>query len=473
MESRLASEGFGVGAVVAPAGCGKTQIICTWLSEHTGEKPILILTHTHAGVAALRTRLRRAGISSSSFVLSTIDGWALRTVAMFPKTCSVEKATLSIQKPSRDYPNLRSAAAELVQNKFFQELLCSSFSAIIVDEYQDCTKKQHFFISCMSNVLPTAILGDPMQAVFGFGPDQLPSWEKEVLETFPKRFQLEKPWRWVNAQEKEFGEWLLSVRAELYNGKTIDLRDSPRNVEWVQLHGTDDHAKRLSAARSKGPTSKSSVVVIGESTSPDKQRRYASGTPGAVCVESVHLGDFVDFFDRLDLSSAGVTSQLVEFTDRIVANLGAKQLLERSESIKAERNRREASELEMALVRFDSERTYEAMAEFLSVCSATGGVRVHRPTILSASLKTIRRFREGSRKTVGDIAREVREEFRLAGRDLPNRAVGSTLLLKGLEADVSVILNADEMNAKHLYVAMTRGSRKLVICSSSPVLPRQ
>lgn len=265
----MASDGFDAGAVVAPAGCGKTQLICSWLSEHTGDKPILILTHTHAGVAALRTRLRRAGVSSSRFVLSTIDGWALRTVAMFPKTCSVEEATLSIKKPSRDYPKLRSAAAALVQHRFFQDLLFSSFSAIIVDEYQDCTKKQHFLISGMSNVLPAAILGDPMQAVFGFGPDPLPSWEKEVLETFPKRFQLENPWRWVNAQEKEFGEWLLSVRVELYNGKSIDIRDAPRNVEWVQLDGSNDHSKRLSAARSKGPTPKSSVVVIGESTTPD------------------------------------------------------------------------------------------------------------------------------------------------------------------------------------------------------------
>jgi hypothetical protein len=55
------------------------------------------------------------------------------------------------------------------------------------------------------------------------------------------------------------------------------------------------------------------------------------------------------------------------------------------------------------------------------------------------------------------------------GRALPGRAVGSTLLMKGLEAEVTVILNAEAMNARHLYVAMTRGASRLVVCSRSPI----
>jgi DNA helicase-2/ATP-dependent DNA helicase PcrA len=43
-------------------------------------------------------------------------------------------------------------------------------------------------------------------------------------------------------------------------------------------------------------------------------------------------------------------------------------------------------------------------------------------------------------------------------------------LLKGLEADVAVILDAGNFNAQHLYVAMTRGAKRLVICSRSPIL---
>jgi DNA helicase-2/ATP-dependent DNA helicase PcrA len=65
---------------------------------------------------------------------------------------------------------------------------------------------------------------------------------------------------------------------------------------------------------------------------------------------------------------------------------------------------------------------------------------------------------------------QVREQARLIGRPLAKRTVGSTLLLEGLEADVSVILNPELMDAQHLYVAMTRGACRLVICSDSSTI---
>ena len=42
------------GSVTAPAGCGKTHHIAEALTRHGDGKPILILTHTNAGVVALR-----------------------------------------------------------------------------------------------------------------------------------------------------------------------------------------------------------------------------------------------------------------------------------------------------------------------------------------------------------------------------------------------------------------------------------
>jgi DNA helicase-2/ATP-dependent DNA helicase PcrA len=72
------------GSVTTPAGCGNSQLIADSLSRHSGRKPILILTHTNAGVAALRSRLDRAEVKSSSYRLATLDGWALRTLKTFP-----------------------------------------------------------------------------------------------------------------------------------------------------------------------------------------------------------------------------------------------------------------------------------------------------------------------------------------------------------------------------------------------------
>ncbi|MXD33123.1 hypothetical protein FQZ81_24815, partial [Escherichia coli] len=55
-------------------------------------------------------------------------------------------------------------------------------------------------------------------------------------------------------------------------------------------------------------------------------------------------------------------------------------------------------------------------------------------------------------------------------RPLARRVIGSTLLLKGLEGEVAVITSPEEMVARHLYVAMTRGSSRLVVCSLTPIL---
>lgn len=63
-----------------------------------------------------------------------------------------------------------------------------------------------------------------------------------------------------------------------------------------------------------------------------------------------------------------------------------------------------------------------------------------------------------------EAAIQMREQNRLLGRPLPKRVVG------GLEAEVAVILNAHTLDAKNLYVAMTRGSKVLTLCSPEPIL---
>src|SRR6185503_6569895 len=72
------------GTVVAPAGCGKTHAILKAAERYQGKKPLLVLTHTNAGVAALRSRLTKAGVRHGNYRLGTIDGWAMRLIRQFP-----------------------------------------------------------------------------------------------------------------------------------------------------------------------------------------------------------------------------------------------------------------------------------------------------------------------------------------------------------------------------------------------------
>lgn len=103
------------GTVTAPAGCGKTHLLAEALKRHGASKPILVLTRTNAGVAALRGRLDKAGVPPGAYRLATIDGWAMRLTGMFPVRSGIDPAILKLANPRQDYPAIRDAAWQLLK----------------------------------------------------------------------------------------------------------------------------------------------------------------------------------------------------------------------------------------------------------------------------------------------------------------------------------------------------------------------
>ena len=153
------------GHVSAPAGYGKTQLIADSLKGHEDDRPVLVLTHTNAGVAALRKRLAEHGISSRNYVLQTLDGWALRLLNAYPLRSGIDPQRLAIANPKQDYPAIQAAARDLIAGGCIDIILQGSYSRLWVDEYQDCSAVQHEMVVACANLLPTVVLGDPMQSV--------------------------------------------------------------------------------------------------------------------------------------------------------------------------------------------------------------------------------------------------------------------------------------------------------------------
>lgn len=460
--------GIDRGTITAPAGCGKTHLIADALSRHTGPKPVLVLTHTNAGVASLRAKLERERVPASRYRLTTIDGWAIRLVNTFPKRSGINPANLELRDRGRDYPEIRNAAGRLLQGGHIADVLAATYDRLFVDEYQDCSYRQHVIVYHAGNALRTCVLGDPMQAIFGFG-DPLASWQDHVLQHFPLAGQLQIPQRWARVGEEPFGRWLLQMREHLAGGGPLDLGALPPNVTWVRLQGDQqDHPLRLGAGRvAAGPDEK--VIVIAD-VRPAAQRDFAKHIPGAVTVENVDLTDLAEFADRFDLGSANPLRTLVEFASTVMTNVGPADMLDRVESLRSGRARREASSAELAAIRFIDAPSYREAAAVIGAISEQPGVRAHRPAILRGAHNMLKACMASPDVLPADAATIVREQSRLIGRPLAKRTVGSTLLLKGLEAEICVVLNPELMDAKHLYVAMTRGSKRLVICSRDQVI---
>ena len=223
--------GFGNAAIVAPAGYGKTEVIATVAS--TGQRA-LILTHTHAGVHAIRARLKHLKIQHARVAVDTIAGWSMRYAHAFPGVAQPPQGM-----PEGDQWNQLYRGATLALGvRAVREVVAASYDRILIDEYQDCNKLQHDLAVTLSSIVPTLIFGDPMQGIFEFAGATL-SWENDIYPKFPFAKNLEKPYRWIQ-KNPLLGNWIAETREKLMHGEPINLAD-PR-IHYHQCNNAFDMA---------------------------------------------------------------------------------------------------------------------------------------------------------------------------------------------------------------------------------------
>ncbi len=205
-------------AIIAPAGHGKTEMITELVSSIEGKH--LLLTHTNAGVDALQKRLKKKGISKDRYLVNTIAGFCMKWCDAYPGICGIDKNILMSDK--RFYPMYYSGACALFEHEWACNVLTATYATIIVDEYQDCVVEQHSIFLAINKYLPVYVLGDPLQAIFGWA-GTLVSWDDI---TFPILQFDTVPWRWKHSN-MELGNYLSEIRDELLpalHGNTITIQ---------------------------------------------------------------------------------------------------------------------------------------------------------------------------------------------------------------------------------------------------------
>jgi hypothetical protein len=210
---------LGNGAIVAPAGHGKTELIANVAA--LGRRA-LILTHTHAGVHAIRSRLKRMQVSHGSVSVDTIAGWCMRYAHAFP---GVAMPPADMPRDSAEWDQLYRGTAEALRVGAIREVVAASYDRILVDEYQDCNALQHALATELSTIVPALIFGDPMQGIFEFAGATL-SWTDEIHHQFPFEGTLEVPHRWRKTNP-DLGKWIAETREKLLRGERIDLAQGP------------------------------------------------------------------------------------------------------------------------------------------------------------------------------------------------------------------------------------------------------
>ena len=440
------------GYVEAPAGCGKTEAIVRTVGAYC-EGRQLVLTHTHAGVDALRQRFRKHSVPNSDYHVDTIAGWSWGWVRKYPDNAGYAGST-----EIAEWNDVYAAMQLLLQKEFVQKGILNSYTGIIVDEYQDCTVPMHQLIVALKALLPCRVLGDDLQGIFGFRDDPLVSWPDVTGEFLNNLGSLDTPYRWMKAGNEPLGRWLLGTRSNVRNGMEPDYRGSP--IDTRSIRYADLGALLVGMTHDK----EGRICVIGP-----KARPLAAATETMLVNQQYRVlepNELSALRDLVVALSGGAESDksdaAIAFLVRAHGGLPAddRRFIERI--LRKEQQSPRRADRQSLCQMYTNGATPQLLYSLLHYIENIDGTSCK----LRESVSAFKCIAEEHFANGNDLRTLYAEEIRkrkYQSRSSVYRCVGSTLLVKGLEFDHAIILRTANWQQswgghKDLYVALTRGS---------------
>lgn len=455
------------GFVVAAAGCGKTEAIARAVARLTTGRE-LVLTHTHAGVKALRDRLRKFGVPEERFRVDTIAGWCLRYATSFPNL-----SKLSSERPvSDDWSLVYPAAAATLTIDAIQEVVRNSYSGVFVDEYQDCTLSQHDVVLRLAALLPCRLLGDPLQGIFGFK-DRLIDWDRDVASTFEALPPLCVPYRWNN--NAALGGRLAELRQALLAGEQFDLRQPPFRWRPLPAAPADQLLAQIRACSDVHGAGGDVVAV--RRWAHDCYHVAAKLQGRFTCMEEMDCKDLLSAASRIEAhAGAARCAAVFDFASQCMTGVSTplapirKKLAEGR--LPDPSRLKDSRDIARAVLLVAADTTLGSVPELLRLIDAIPNRRLYRRELWREMLRALQLYSGGNGASLREAAWELRNRLRRQGRAVERHTISRTLLIKGLEFAHAVILDAADHDARHFYVAATRPTETLTVCSSEPLIRR-
>ena len=460
------------GYVIAPAGYGKTHLIA--LAVKSSERRQLILTHTFSGVNSIKTKMTALGVPASKYQIDTIASWSLRLCLAYPKSSGWKTE----HPTSKQWNKLYKSCSSLLRKQYIRHVVAATYGGVYVDEYQDCSDLQHSLVCALGEFLPCRILGDPMQAIFDFDEGKSVDWDVSVYPTFACLGHLDKPWRWEKAGDPMLGAWLKEVRTKLEKGQKIDLLNGlPPCVKRAQTDPEFLASKQYNSLMGLLGNNESVIALHGgDQQSKNKTHLLARSLGGRFSsieeVEGKVLHSFVKKYVAAKSAKAGFMLAL-EFSKKCFT--GVEKTL--TAGTKKGEVAKESKVTKYPLVlhaanAYLNNHTIAHLKSFFLALKANPETAAYRRDLLYRLLNVLKIHIDGVGSNLTEAASLYQRDMRHTGRPISHRKlIGTTLLVKGLEYDHAVILDADALDAKDLYVAMTRGSKSLTIIGTGRHLP--
>lgn len=464
---------------VAAAGCGKTQLLGRLVADPRSGRQ-LVLTHTHGGVAAIKKRLADMRVPADKFHLDTIAGWCLRYGAAYPAISGYRPGAEADPDWTAAYPG----AEKVCRTPLGKRILSESYDGVLVDEYQDCSLKQHALVSALAGIVPCRGVGDPLQTIFGFREDDpLVPWDTIKADFEVVENALTEPWRWRGAGKNvALGEWLVAARKQLEEtGRLVLADDAP--ITWVQHDASVSSPEAWAAAcRSVAAPTTETVVAILQRPPECKELAKRMGGRWPI-VERFDDPDLLRLGVKLvDADGPTVVVALVEFISERMTAMGT-ALKTAVDAIKAGRGVSRITKNREHADRLSALATKPTPANALTWLD---GVLAHKDDWWLYRRECVYQLREALRHCsqptfaeLPDMVAAARTRARHRGRLTHRRTIGTPLLVKGLEFDHALLLwepnprpgqAPSHPSLQGLYVALTRASKSLTIVSRSRTL---
>lgn len=457
-------------SIEMPAGTGKTEIV-TALAAIGAERGhrTLILTHTHAGIDAVRRRLRKFEVPSQKVHVDTIAGWAFSLVRSYPMLAGIAIPAEPDWSRSAEYV---LGAVKVLKSPAISRVHRLSFEYLVVDEYQDCVTSQHDFVVSMAVAIPkTCILGDRLQGIFGFkSGEDLVQWDANLALIFPPFVMQHTPWRWAQ-HNSALGEWLVGIRPTLLAKQPLQIDSTVPGLTW---QFASPSRATLVAEASRLSQLGGSVLIVGKWSG--DCAAIASKVYGFGVMEELE-GKFIEkFLRQLEISTPeGWAAHLVVYAKSCFVGLAGLNeaiigKLTKGESV-GHLKRDGFEEVLQLLDDTLQEPTHGALAEVMDALERVSGLRLYRREAWRETKRVLSSGADSNGESPVAHLAKVRDHLRRVGRPPGNRVVSRTLLVKGLEYDHVIIADADTLeNCENLYVALSRARTSVTVFSKQPVV---
>lgn len=476
--------------LIAPAGYGKTFTIVSCVKRLLCEKPILILTHTHAGVAALKAKMSKQGVERDKYKIDTISSFIQRYVLSFFK-----QSEIGPQEDTRNYfPNVLDKSIILFQKPTIKRIFIESYSHLFVDEYQDCTKRQHELIEIFATYIPTHLFGDPLQGIFDFEGNPSVKFPSD-FENFQTFYFLTTPYRWtVNGNSVALGEKIKEYRELLEEGDSVQIESdiesnfevvchnpiTPANEQVVLYNQLHKKIKQLNTE---------SILVIMPSFMQQNRRRGLIEERANILrrFDIEHQFNLVEAID--DRAYYQCAHNIDSLIDEIVASslsVDYLKIREKFEEVTFDSqslnmwfnssgliSKRDADEkvfsdkLKLCCDKFFQDACARSFQELLLFFYQNNRRNIKRPDLARQVLKSLEYAVENN-TSVYEAMVKTKNHIRRNGRKIYGKCFGTTLLTKGLEFDAVILLYANKIEDKrNFYVAISRACKNLIIFTES------